>query len=302
LLERAVEKLYDAFTYTSAVVCISITALMFALLITESTPSIKKFGLSFLLSTSWDPYRGVFGGGVFIFGSFLTAFLALLVSLPIAVGVALFISEYTPRALKPVFSSLIELLAGVPSVVYGLWGLMWLAPLMRSYIQPWIIKHLGFIPFLRGEPIGVGVLTTSLVLALMILPIMSVITYESMELVPNEIREGAYALGASKGDVCILIVKSSSRSLIAGCVLGLGRAFGETMVTAMLIGGSYTLPRSLLDPAYTIASLIVHEFRYAYAEALYRSALTELALITLIISVFTSLLGRKIAAKAVGYR
>lgn len=287
------DQLLNLFAFTGILMIASIITI-FTL---ESIQSIKEFGLKFLYSVEWDPFRGEFGGLVFIYGSFIVSMIALAMAVPLSIGVALFISEYCPESIKGFSSAFIELLAGIPSVVYGLWGLTMLVPLMREHVQPALAKHLGFIPIFKGGNTGVGILTTSMVLAIMILPIISLITYEVMSLTPNEIREAAYALGATKGEVSLLVLRGAYRSLVAGIILGLGRAFGETMVTTMLIGGSYAWPEGLFSPAYTIASLIVHEFRYAYAEPLYRSALIELALMTLAISVITSIVGRRIALK-----
>lgn len=276
------ELLYKAVLHICAIFSIVIFLSIFVILIIESSLSITTFGFDFIFSTEWDPYEKKFGAGVFIFGSFLTTLIAVGIAVPLAIGIASFISEYAPRVLERAFAVIIELLAGIPSVVYGLWGLFFLAPLLRDYL---------------GLPYGIGVFTTGLVLSLMILPILTSTTYETMRMVPREIREGAYALGATKLDAIVVILKASKLGILAGVILGVGRAFGETMATAMLIGGSYRFPETIFSPTYTLASIIAHEFRYAYAEALYRSAMMELALVLLLISTVFIIIARIIVRR-----
>lgn len=292
------DKVYRTIIKAAGVIALLTMVLVVTMIVYESIPSMKKFSFNFITSIEWDPTRLQFGGGVFLLGSVLTTILAVVMAVPPAIGCAIFLSEYAPGRVREAISLMVEMLAGIPSVVYGLWGLYWLIPFFKSTLVPLVTGIFGFLPLFRGPFYGVGILTTSSVLGIMILPIIAVITYEVIELVPTDVREGAYALGATKSEVVLKVVLRMARpGIIAGMVLGLGRAFGETMVTAMLIGGSYEVPSSLFSPAYTLASVIAHEFRYAMAESVYRSAMMELALILLVISLLTSIVARLIVRR-----
>ena len=259
----------------------------------HSVLSIKKFGWDFLISTTWDPYSEVFGALPMIFGTMASSFIGLLISIPLGIGVAVFLSELAPGWLEKPMSFLTELLAGIPSVIYGLWGIFVLVPWLRDSVEPFFQNQFPNSPFFQGAPYGFGMLAAGIILSIMVLPIISSISRDVLRSVPAAQREAAYALGATRWEVIKIVLSNARSGLVGAVILGFGRAVGETMAVTMVIGNRPDISASLLDPAYTMASTLANEFTEATSN-LYLNALIELALvlfvITIIINIFARLL------------
>lgn len=253
-------------------------------LILSSRLSFDAFGLKFLFSREWNPVQRLFGALPFIWGTFVSATLALIIALPISIGIAVFLSELAPVWMRKPVSFIIELLAAIPSVIYGLWGLFVLAPVMQNWVEPLLGKYLGFLPFFRGYPLGVGMLTGGIIIAIMIIPTISSISREVLSAVPSHQKEAALAIGMTRWEAIWRVMLPYGRSGIVGAIiLGYGRALGETMAITMVIGNTPSISLSLFNPAYTIASVIANEFTEA-TEELYISSLIELGLILFFIT------------------
>ena len=253
-------------------------------------PALREFGGSFLTSSRWDAVNGEFGAAPAIFGTLVSSFLALLIATPLAVGVAIFLSEFAPSWLRQPVAFLVDLLAAVPSVVYGLWGIFVLVPVLREHVMPFLADtlKLGRTPFFSGPAYGPSMLAAGLVLAIMVLPYVSAVTREVLLAVPRSQREAALALGATRWEMIWDAVLPYARSgIVGGIILGLGRALGETMAVTMVIGNRHELSASLFAPGYTLASLIANEFSEATGD-LHLSALmaagTTLFVLTLIVN------------------
>ena len=270
----------------------------------NSRLSIAKFGLNFWRTKTWDPVAGNFGALPFLWGTLYSAFLALLISTPIALGIAIFLSELSPRALRTPLAFLTELLAAIPSIVYGLWGIFVLVPAVRAFenvLPQWLRKT----PLFSGPPVGVGMLAAALVLAVMVIPFTSSVAREVLRAVPATQREAAYALGATRWEAIQAAVRYGRTGIIGAVILGLGRAIGETMAVTMVIGNNPQVSLSLFAPQYTMAAVIANEFTEA-ADDLYLNALIEIGLVlfvvTLIINVISRLLiwsvNRQVKVKA----
>lgn len=245
----------------------------------HSDASRAKFGFSFLWRSVWDPVTGEFGAWPFIYGTVLTSVLALIISVPLGVGAAIFLSELAPPRLSNSCTFLVELLAAVPSVIYGLLALFTIVPLMRTTVEPFLKQTLGFLPWFQGPAYGVGYLTAAVILAIMTFPFIISISRESLLAVPREQREAALALGATQWESTIKVVVPYARLGIIGSIfLALARALGETMAVTMVIGNDTTIHTSLLAPGYTIAAIIANEFTEATG-AVYLSSLIELGLV-----------------------
>jgi phosphate transport system permease protein len=260
----------------------------------SSKPSIKVFGWGFLTGTNWDPIRDQYGALPFIFGTIATSFLALLISVPISLGVATYLAEWAPAWLRGPLGFLVELLAAVPSVIYGLWGIFALAPFLRNYVEPVLADVFGFLPFFQGPHQGFGLLAGGIILAIMITPTIASVSREVMRAVPNVLREGAIALGATRWEAVRTAVLPSAKSgLMGAIVLGLGRALGETMAVTMVIGNRAEISASIFAPSYSMASVIANEFTEATGD-LYLASLAEIGLllfaVTLILNIFARLL------------
>jgi phosphate transport system permease protein len=261
-----------------------------------STRSIAKFGLPFVAGTIWDPVHSIFGALPFIYGTLLTSAIALLLGFPISLGVAIFLTEKlkAKKRIANVLGTLVELLAAVPSVIYGLWGLFFLSPLLRDYVEKPLHRYLGFVPLFSGTPFGLDFFTAGIILAIMIIPTVSAVSKDILNAVPNSQREAMYSLGATDWEVTQKSVLPYARSGIFGAtILGLGRAVGETMAVTMVIGNAPTITASLFSGGYTLAAVIANEFTEA-SSPLYLSALVEIGLVlffvALIINVFARLL------------
>jgi len=256
----------------------------------QSALSITKFGLKFWTTSTWDPVSGDFGALPFIWGTLYSSILALLLATPIALGIAIFISELSPRVLRQPLAYLTELLAAIPSIVYGLWGVFVLVPLVRKLelATPAALKK---IPLFSGPPLGVGMLAAALILAVMVIPFTSSVAREILKNVPSTQREAAYALGATRWEAIKVAIGFGKSGIIGAVMLGFGRALGETMAVTMVIGNSPQVSASLFKPQYTMAAVIANEFTEA-ADELYLHALIEIGLLLFIITVGVNLLSR----------
>ncbi|HXN31768.1 MAG TPA: phosphate ABC transporter permease subunit PstC [Polyangiaceae bacterium] len=267
-----------------AVSIVGLLALVVYQLVHASTLSIERFGIGFVWEKVWDPVALKLGAATFIYGTLVTSTIALLIAVPLGIGIAIFLVEMAPRRVGSIIGFLIELLAAIPSIVYGLWGLFVLAPLVRVGLAPALRNTLGFLPLFSGESNGVGMLTAGLILAIMVLPFIAAVSRDVLAAVPQAQREGSLALGTTKWETIWNVVLPYGRVGIAGAViLALGRALGETMAVTMVIGNSPQIMASLFQPGYTMSSVIANE----YAEAsgpLYLSALTELGLLLFIVT------------------
>jgi len=256
-----------------------------------SSDSIRHFGWRFLTTSTWDPVHRIFGALPFIYGTLVSSFLALLLAVPISLGTALFLGELAPRWLRGPVSFLVELLAAVPSVVYGLWGIFVLVPLLRP-AQAWLGQHFGFLPFFQGPPYGIGMLAGGLILAIMVIPFITAVSREVLQAVPVSQREAAYALGATRWEAIRGPVFRYARAGILGAIiLGLGRALGETMAVTMVIGNRPEISASLFNPAYTMASVLANEFAEATYD-LYISALVEIGLLLFAVTIIINAIAR----------
>ena len=281
--------------YTSlfmAITVIGIMAWIGVSMFKSAGPSIAKFGPAFITNMVWDPVKEDFGALPFIYGTLVTSIIAMLIAGLIGVGVAIFLNEIATAKVKVTVSFLVELLAAIPSVVYGLWGIFVLAPLLRNYIEPWLGKWLGFLPLFKGNPSGLDMLAGGLILAIMILPTVAAISREVMATVPIAQREAALALGATKWEMIRIAVLPFAKSgILGGIMLGLGRALGETMAVTMVIGNRPDILPSLFSPAYSMASVIANEFTEATYD-LYLSAIVEIGLILFGITLLLNALAR----------
>jgi len=289
---RAGDLVAHAITLAFAASILLITILLVMELWGNSGLSRSKFGWSFFTGSTWDPVAGEFGALPFIYGTLITSFLALFISVPLGLGAAIFLAEMAPPRISDSLTFVIELLAAVPSVIYGLLGVFVLVPIMRRIVEPGLIKTLGYLPQFRGPIYGVGVLTSSVVLAIMILPFIVSISREALMAVPREQREAALAVGATRWESTWQAVVPFARLGIIGSVfLALARALGETMAVTMVIGNEPRINASLLAPGYSIAAVIANEFTEATSD-LHLSALVELGLVLFLLTMVINGLAR----------
>jgi len=285
---QRMDAIFRGVTFSAA---LSILLMLLAVLVTlvqGAWPALSTFGFRFFTSSSWNPVKNEFGALVPIYGTLITSFLALFIGVPVSFGIALFLTELSPRFLKGPLGVAIELLAAIPSVIYGMWGLFVFAPFFAKYIEPAMNHYLGPIPviggFLGGPAMGIGILPAGIILAVMIIPLISSIMRDVFNLVPPMLKESAYGLGATTWEVVWNVVLPESRlGCVAGIMLGLGRALGETMAVTFIIGNSHELGKSLLLPGSTISSILANEFNEAVGD-LYTSSLIALGLILCLIT------------------
>jgi len=267
-------------------------AALVLVMIVAALPSVKAFGWRFPVTSTWDPVASSFGALPFVYGTVVSSLLALLIALPLSLGAAIYLAEFAPPTIRSAIAFLIELLAAIPSVVYGLWGIFVLAPWLRQWVQPALGASLGFLPLFQGPPYGVGMLAAGLILAIMIVPFITAVGQEVLLAVPNVQREAALALGATRWETTRLAVLRYGRSgLIGAVLLGLGRALGETMAVTMVIGNRPEIAVSLFAPGYTMASVIANEFTEATSD-LYLAALVEIGLLLFVVTVVVNALAR----------
>ena len=269
--------------FLMAMLMVAIVVAMVAALAADSMMSIRQFGLGFLTASRWDPIKGEFGALPFIYGTVMSSVIALAISIPFSLGIALFLVEQAPHYIARPVGFLVELLAAIPSVVYGLWGIFVLAPFLREYVQPALQRVFGWLPVFQGTMTGIGLLTGGIILAIMVTPIISAVVRDVLAAVPGSQREAALALGATKWEMIRVVLVNGAPGIAGAIILGLGRALGETMAVTMVIGNRAQISPSLFDPAYTIASAIANEFTEATGD-LYVSALVELGLILFLVT------------------
>lgn len=289
-LQNFINKQFINITRLAALIALSLIIGIIGSLIYGAWPAIRSFGWSFLISTSWNPVTGQFGALTSIYGTLISSLIAIIIAVPISFYIALFITELAPKWLKLPLSSAIELLAAIPSIIYGMWGLFVLAPVLGDYVQPWINKYTSQIPFVgqifSGPNLGIGLFTAGLILAIMIIPFITAVIKDAFEATPKSQKESAYALGASTWEVTTHITFAYSKTaIIGGIFLGLGRALGETMAVTFVIGNANRISHSLFMPANTISSAIANQFNEA-SDPMYTASLIALGLILFCISFF----------------
>lgn len=273
----------------------AVPALLLAIVLelaTSAWPSIGRFGWSFLTSTVWDPVSETYGALPMIVGTVISSLVALALAVPLALGVAIFLTEFAPGWMREPVARMVELLAAIPSVVYGLWGIFVLIPFLREYAVPFLQRLLGWTPFFSGTSYGSSMLAAALILAIMILPYISAVAREVLLSVPGDQREAALALGATRWEaVWTAVLPYGKTGLLGAVVLGLGRALGETMAVTMVIGNRHEISLSLLQPGYTMAAAIANEFAEAVTE-LHLAALFEIGLILFVVTVTVNAVAR----------
>jgi phosphate transport system permease protein len=285
---RWMDAAFEQLTRLFAFLVFSILAAILVSLVIGSAPTLEKFGLGFLWNAEWDPVKEDFGALVPIYGTLMTSFIAMLIGVPVSFGIALFLTELSPAWLKRPLGTAIELLAAIPSIIYGMWGLFVFAPLFQTYLQPKLIGTLGAIPVLgalfAGPPLGIGMLSAGLILSIMVIPFITAVMRDVFELVPPLLKESAYGLGSTTWEVVWRVVLPYTKvGVIGGIMLGLGRALGETMAVTFVIGNAHRLAVSLNAPGNSIASALANEFTEAVGDV-YFSALIELGLILFLIT------------------
>ena len=286
------DALFRGITLLFALSIIAILLVMTGEMLYESLPSLKKFGWRFISGSNWDAVQEDFAALPYLYGSIVSSLLAILLATPLSVGTALFITELAPRKIGAATASLVELLAAIPSVIYGLWGILVMTPWLQTTVQPFLIEHFGFLPFFQGAPYGVSMMAAVIILMIMIIPIVTSITKELLLAVPQSQKEAALALGATRWEMIRLAVLPYARSGILGAtILGLGRAIGETMAVTMVIGNTPQISLSLLSPAYTMPSVIANEFAETTTK-LHASALMEIGLILLVVTLVINFMAR----------
>ena len=279
--------------------------LVVALIVFESAKgaslSLRTFGWGFLTGTEWDPVADKYGALPYIYGTLVTSAIALVLAVPIGIGSAVFLAELTQRRVGGFISFLMELLAAVPSIVYGIWGFFVLAPFLRNAIEPWLIQHFGFLPLFRGAPFGIGILNAGIILAIMIVPTIISISREMLLATPQALREASLALGATRAESIGVALDAARPGIFGSVILALGRALGETMAVTMVIGNTNRITGSLLDPGATMASVIANEFTEATG-TLYLSALIEIALVLFAVTIVVNAIARLLVHWTTGGR
>jgi phosphate transport system permease protein len=296
LLQGKVSEIPDAFFGGVMRFCglavVALLALIVYQLIVGSELSWHAFGWKFFWHSDWNPVEDQYGALPFIFGTIISSLLALVIAVPLSLGVAVFTTEMCPISLRGILSFTTELLAAIPSVVYGLWAIFVLVPLLREYVQPFLANTLGWTGFFSGPPYGIGMLAAGVILAIMIIPIISSIAREVLTVVPQHQREAVLALGATRWEMIRMGVLRNARAGIMGAIiLGLGRALGETMAVTMVIGNRPEIAKSLFAPGYTMASVLANEFTEATGD-LYLSALIEIGLALFFVTIVVNALAR----------
>ena len=261
-------------------------------LMSGSRLSWHAFGFKFFAASDWDPVNSLFGALPFIYGTLVSSLVALIIAVPLAVGVAVFTTEMCPKAFRGPLSFFVELLAAIPSVIYGLWAMFILVPLLSKYVQPFLARAFGWTGLFEGPPYGIGMLAAGIILAIMVIPIISSITREVLSVVPQNQREGVLALGATRWEMIrVGVLRNARAGIVGGIILGLGRALGETMAVTMVIGNSPQISKSLFAPGYTLASVLANEFSEATGD-LYLSSLIEIGLALFLVTIIVNALAQ----------
>ena len=282
------DRLFEGTTLGLALAVLALLVAILAALVYGALPALRAFGWSFLTTEAWNPVTEQFGALVPVYGTLVTSAIAMVIGVPVSFGIALFITQLCPAALKRPLATAIELLAAIPSIIYGMWGLFVLAPLLSRDLQPWITDHLGTWPLVgtlfQGPPMGIGMFTAGLILAIMVIPFISAVMRDVFETVPAVLKESAYALGATTWEVVWNVVLPYSKAGVAGGImLGLGRALGETMAVTFVIGNAHRLSGSLFMPGNTISSTLANEFNEAVGDT-YTASLLALGLVLFVIT------------------
>ena len=278
------DPLFRGLAAAAAGLFLLLTAAVFLELVRGSELSLAKSGFSFLWREAWNPVTGDFGALSSIAGTLISTLIAMALAVPLSLVIALFLVELAPPALSKPVGAAIELLAAVPSIIYGMWGLFVFAPFMADHVQPFLSARLGFLPLFQGPPMGIGMLTAGIILALMILPFITSVMRDVLRMVPPVVKEAGYGMGSTVWEVARQVtVRYGARGMAGACLLGLGRAVGETMAVTFVIGNNHRLGTSLFDAGNTIASALANEFAEA-ADPLYLSALVELGLVLFLIT------------------
>jgi phosphate transport system permease protein len=302
------ETIFRRFTFGAACLVLLVFAGLIAALGNGAWPALSTFGLPFLTSTAWNPVTAKFGALPAIYGTLITSALAMLIAVPVGIGTAIFLTELCPRPLRRPVGIAIELLAGIPSIIYGIWGLFVFAPFFQQFVEPRVVSAFENIPLLSdlfaGPPYGIGIFTASLILSIMILPFISAVTRDVFETVPPMLKEAAYGLGCTKREVTWNVVLPFARSgVVGGSMLALGRALGETMAVTFVIGNAHAISSSLFAPGTTISATIANEFTEAVGD-LYVSSLVAVGLIlfviTFLVLAVAQLMLRRLEARAGG--
>jgi phosphate transport system permease protein len=286
--QRFGERLFRNATLVAAILVLLLLGGVTVALFKGAWPALAHFKLGFLTRQIWNPVTEKFGALAAVYGTLMTSLIAMLVAIPLSFGIAIFLTELSPNWLKRPVGIAVELLAAVPSIIYGIWGLFVLSPILQRHVQPWLIEHVGSLPLVgslfQGPPFGIGVLTAGFVLAIMVLPFISSVTRDVFETVPDVLKESAYGLGATTWEVIWKVVLPHSRvGVVGGIMLGLGRALGETMAVTFVIGNAHRISASLLAPGTTISASIANEFTEATGD-LYNSALIALGVLLFLIT------------------
>jgi len=276
----------------AALSVLAVVGLILSELLQRSSLAWQKFGFHFFTGSAWDPVSGDFGALPFIYGTVVSSLLALVIAVPLAVAVAVFVTDMCPRPLRRPIAFATELLAAIPSVIYGLWAIFVLVPILRLYVEPWLMKYFAWSGLFVGPAYGIGMLAAGVVMAIMIIPIISSITREVLMVVPQHQREGVLALGATRWEMIrVGVLRNARAGILGGIILGLGRALGETMAVTMVIGNRAEIAKSLFAPGYTMASVLANEFSEATGDT-YLSALIEIGLALFVVTIVVNALAR----------
>jgi len=285
------DKVFKSLLFAASASILLIVAAIIYMMVENSMPTLSRFGIGFLAGMEWKPAQEEFGALPFIYGTVVSSLIAVLLAVPVSIGVAVFLVEQAPKSVARPIAFMVELLAAIPSVVYGLWGIFVLAPFIREYLGPFLQTSLGFLPLFQGRFTGIGMLTGGIILALMITPIVTAVVRDVLEAVPVTQREAALALGATKWETTTIVLGNAASGIAGSVVLGLGRAIGETMAVTMVIGNSPQISASLFEPANTIASLLAANFAEA-TDKLYLSALIEIGLVLFLVTFVVNALAK----------
>lgn len=288
LRARREDAIFRTLTFVAAIAVLGILGGVFVSLIGGAVPALSKFGLAFFYVDDWDPVRDNYGAVAPIAGTLLTSIIALVIAIPLGLGIAIFLTELCPPALKRPIGTAVELLAGIPSIIYGIWGLFVFAPWFQVNVQPYLIGTFTNVPLLNkilaGPPLGIGVFTAGIILAIMVLPFITAVTRDVFDTVPPVLKESAYGIGCTRWEVISNVVIPYTRvGVIGGCMLALGRALGETMAVTFVVGNAQRLSASLMAPGTTISATIANEFAEATG-GLYQSAMIALGLLLFLLT------------------
>jgi len=295
------DEVYKGLLAAAAALVFVIVALIVYEVARGAELSIRTIGWKFLTQTEWDPVADKYGALPYMYGTLVSSLLALIMAVPLGVGSAVFLAEIASRRVGSIVSFVMELLAAIPSIVYGIWGFFVLAPWLRTFIEPWLIAHFGFLPLFRGFPFGIGMLNAGIILAIMIVPTIVSISREVLLATPGTLREASLALGATQAEAIGVALDAARPGILGAIILALGRALGETMAVTMVIGNTNRISLSLLDPGATMSSIIANEFTEATGD-LYLSALIQIALVLFAVTIVVNALARALVYFATGGR